>query len=191
MALSPRTPVSGSSRRRPGQSHGSPSRPARSKGPPWYVNAVIALLVAATPVVLAKVLNGGPSPAQSPVPGPASPSARPSSSGVPSVPMASPSPTDCSVHLDHRLLCHNTVDAKLYREPSYDSPVTGMLHTTLSWFTCWQHGQVHLGHNDIWYLTNGAVADGSAGVGFVAAYDVSTTQDPAPGLRQCPQRTPG
>ncbi|MEA2618734.1 MAG: hypothetical protein QOE72_4517 [Chloroflexota bacterium] len=99
---------------------------------------------------------------------------------------AAPRAADCTVHSDGRLYCGNNPDAKLYSEPNYASPVSGMMHATYSWFTCWQHGQVHPRHNDIWYWTKGDVGqNGYTGWGFMPAYDVRTTADPAPGLPQC------
>ena len=91
---------------------------------------------------------------------------------------------DCSVHGDHKLYCSNTANAKLHWEPNYTSPVSGIMRTAYSWFTCWQHGQVHAGHNDVWYWTEGDIAqNGYSGWGYMAAYNVKTTTDPRQG---CP-----
>ena len=93
---------------------------------------------------------------------------------------------DCSVHSDSRLYCGNTANARLHWDPNYTSPVSGIMQTRYSWFTCWRHGQMHPGHNDIWYLTEGDIPqNGYSGWGYMAAADVSTTTDPAPGLTQC------
>lgn len=93
---------------------------------------------------------------------------------------------NCGVRSDGRLYCGNTANASLHWQPSYGSPVSGIMRTTSSWFVCWQHGQVHPGHNDIWYFTEGDVPqNGYSGWGFIPAVDVSTTSDPAPGLAQC------
>jgi Mannosyl-glycoprotein endo-beta-N-acetylglucosaminidase len=110
--------------------------------------------------------------------------------GSPRPAAAAPHAADCSVHGDGKLYCGNTPNAKLHWDPNYASPVSGIMQTAYSWFTCWQHGQVHPGHNDIWYWTEGDVAqNGYSGWGFMAAYDIKTTADPAPGLSQCASGT--
>ncbi|WP_405990617.1 hypothetical protein [Streptomyces sp. NBC_00986] len=88
---------------------------------------------------------------------------------------------ECGVRSDARLYCGNKAGAKGYADRSYRSATRGQLNGTFSWFQCWGHGDPHPGGNDIWYWTqldNGAW-------GNVPAVDVSTGQDPAPGLRQC------
>jgi hypothetical protein len=106
--------------------------------------------------------------------------------GAPSAGVTTVRAADCSVHSDKRLYCGNNANAKLYWNPTYGSTVSGVMRTTYSWFTCWQHGQVHPGHNDIWYWTKGDVPqNGYSGWGFMPAFDVRTTVDPAPGLERC------
>jgi hypothetical protein len=106
--------------------------------------------------------------------------------GGPSPAAAATRATDCSVHADGRLYCANRADAKLYLDPGYSAPVTGTMHSTYSWFSCWQHGEMHPGRNDIWYWTKGDVPrNGYSGWGFMPAYDLRTSGDPAPGLAQC------
>jgi len=88
---------------------------------------------------------------------------------------------ECGVRSDARLHCGNKAGAKGYADRSYRSATRGQLNGTFSWFQCWGHGDPHPGGNDIWYWTqldNGAW-------GNVPAVDVSTGQDPAPGLQQC------
>ncbi|MFD9483919.1 hypothetical protein [Streptomyces sp. NPDC059991] len=88
---------------------------------------------------------------------------------------------ECGVRSDGRLHCGNKAGAKGYADRSYRSATRGTLVGTFSWFQCWGHGDPHQGQNDIWYWTqldNGAW-------GNVPAVDVSTGQDPAPGLREC------
>lgn len=88
---------------------------------------------------------------------------------------------ECGVRSDARLYCGNKAGAKGYADRSYRSANRGQLNGTFSLFQCWGHGDPHPGGNDIWYWTqldNGAW-------GNVPAVDVSTGQDPAPGLRQC------
>ena len=93
---------------------------------------------------------------------------------------------DCSVHGDGRLWCGNRSGAKLYFQPSYGAPQTGIMDTTYSWFTCFVHGDPHPGGNDVWYLTKGDEAlNGFDGWGYMPAVDVSTDIDPAPGLAAC------
>jgi len=91
------------------------------------------------------------------------------------------SKAECGVRSDGRLYCGNKAGAKGYADRSYRSATRGTLVGTFSWFQCWGHGDPHPGGNDIWYWTqldNGAW-------GNVPAVDVSTGQDPAPGLREC------
>ncbi|MGA5818285.1 hypothetical protein ACPC54_10545 [Kitasatospora sp. NPDC094028] len=91
------------------------------------------------------------------------------------------SAAECGVRSDGRLYCGNKAGAKGYADRSYRSATRGQLNGTFSWFQCWGHGDPHPGGNDIWYWTeldNGAW-------GNVPAVDVSTGQDPAPGLREC------
>jgi hypothetical protein len=94
--------------------------------------------------------------------------------------------SDCTVHSDSRLYCGNTHDAKLYQDPNYTSPVTGVMQSTYSSFICWQYGQVNPRQNDIWYWAKGNTAqNGYSGWGYMSAYDVKTTTDPVPGLPEC------
>jgi hypothetical protein len=100
----------------------------------------------------------------------------------------SPPAPDCSIHNDRKLHCGNVANANVYLLPTYQSPVSGIMLTTYSWFNCWQHGQVHRGDNDIWYWTQGDVGQhGHHGWGFMSASDMKTTVNPAPGLAQCPR----
>lgn len=103
-----------------------------------------------------------------------------------------PQPTtvqaDCSVSNDG-MWCGNRDGALLYWGPNYDAEVTGQMLNSYSWFSCWQHGQTHPGGNDIWYWTQGDVANSHTrahGWGFMPASDVLTPVNPAPGLGQCP-----
>jgi hypothetical protein len=93
---------------------------------------------------------------------------------------------DCSVHSDGRLYCGNRYGAILYWDPWYSAERTGKMLTTYSWFVCWQYGDYHAGGNNVWYWTQGDVAYSHSGWGFMAAVDVWTPVDPAPGLPQCP-----
>ncbi|MEE1770221.1 hypothetical protein PUR34_19255 [Streptomyces sp. JV185] len=98
-----------------------------------------------------------------------------------SVPAPAAHAAECAVRSDGRLYCGNKAGAKGYADRSYRSATRGTLNGTFSWFQCWGHGDPHPGGNDIWYWTeldNGAW-------GNVPAADVSTGQDPAPGLREC------
>jgi Caspase domain len=93
---------------------------------------------------------------------------------------------DCSVHSDGNLHCNNTPYANVYLHATYDSPVSGIMKTTHSWFICWQHGQPDHAGKDIWYETQGDQGqNGYNAWGFMPASDLQTTVNPAPGLRQC------
>ncbi|WP_308407004.1 hydrolase [Streptomyces sp. AC555_RSS877] len=89
---------------------------------------------------------------------------------------------ECAVHEDDgRLYCSNTADATGYEDRSYDSAERGRLETDFSWFECWGHGEQTENGNDIWYWTkldNGAW-------GNIASSDLSTEEDPVPGLDEC------
>ncbi|MFD9814186.1 hypothetical protein ACFWWQ_13265, partial [Streptomyces sp. NPDC059080] len=77
----------------------------------------------------------------------------------------------------------NKPGIKLYRQRNYSSDVVYTFPAgTSSRYSCWGHGRSHSGGNDIWYWTHFEDEDYW---GNVPAVDVSTNQDPAPGLPQC------
>ncbi|MCH0541891.1 hypothetical protein I3F58_20425 [Streptomyces sp. MUM 203J] len=86
------------------------------------------------------------------------------------------------------LYCENS-PGKLYGRPSYTAPVTGLLHTTTSWFTCWTMGEPHPGGNNVWYYTQGDETVQLPSIearGAIPANHVWTDEDPFPGLPRCP-----
>ncbi|MFI5758599.1 hypothetical protein [Streptomyces sp. NPDC051569] len=125
------------------------------------VRRKIAVLVSATVLTTGLVAFGHPATAVAPA------GAKPAA--------------ECGVRSDGRLYCGNKAGAKGYADRSYRSATRGTLTGTFSWFACWGHGDPHPGQNDIWYWTQ--LDNGQWG--NVPAVDVSTGQDPAPGLRQC------
>jgi hypothetical protein len=173
---------------------------------PWHVKLLMALVVAVSPVVVkflmplvlavspvvvGRLLNltSGPTSTASPH---ASPSASALPTGVPGrgtarAPVALPPTGSCGVLSDdQRLHCDNTPGVEVHRGPHYDSPVTGILQASHSWFSCWEHGDPHAGDNDIWYRTRGNVfKNGFNGIGFMPAYEVQASVHPAPGLQRC------
>ncbi|WP_251061707.1 hypothetical protein [Streptomyces sp. ISL-100] len=88
---------------------------------------------------------------------------------------------ECGVRSDGKLYCGNRAGAKGYEHRSYASAVRGQMNTTFSWFSCWGRGDSHPGGNNIWYWTQ--LDNGQWG--NMAAVDVHTSVDPAPGLREC------
>ncbi|MFD5102339.1 hypothetical protein [Streptomyces albidochromogenes] len=88
---------------------------------------------------------------------------------------------ECGVRSDGKLYCGNRAGAKGYEHRSYASAVRGQMNTTFSWFSCWGRGDSHPGGNNIWYWTK--LDNGQWG--NMAAVDVHTSVDPAPGLREC------
>ncbi|WP_374776953.1 hypothetical protein OG756_33550 [Streptomyces sp. NBC_01310] len=88
---------------------------------------------------------------------------------------------ECGVRADGKLWCGNRVGAKGYEHRRYNSAVRGPLNTSPSWFQCWGRGDQHAGGNNVWYWTK--LDNGQWG--NVAAVDVHTSVDPAPGLREC------
>ncbi|MFF3087729.1 hypothetical protein OG749_45070 [Streptomyces nojiriensis] len=88
---------------------------------------------------------------------------------------------ECGVRADGKLWCGNRVGAKGYEHRRYNSAVRGPLNTSPSWFQCWGRGDQHAGGNNVWYWTQ--LDNGQWG--NVAAVDVHTSVDPAPGLREC------
>ncbi|MEV0262385.1 hypothetical protein AB0I49_13695 [Streptomyces sp. NPDC050617] len=85
------------------------------------------------------------------------------------------------------LYCENVV-ADVYAKAENYATVVGKLVTTLSWFVCWETGELHAGKNRIWYYTQGDRIlnwPQRKGWGYVPAYRLTTTVDPFPGLPAC------
>ncbi|MEV7423376.1 MULTISPECIES: hypothetical protein [unclassified Streptomyces] len=101
--------------------------------------------------------------------------------------------TDVS-HTDHvnktftkDLYCEN-VTADVYVKSENYATVNAKLTSTLSWFVCWETGELHAGGNRIWYYTQGDKILNwplRKGWGYVPAYRLTTTTDPFPGLPAC------
>ncbi|OQD57698.1 hypothetical protein BM536_000955 [Streptomyces phaeoluteigriseus] len=97
---------------------------------------------------------------------------------------------ECGVRAhDGRLWCGNSGSAPTRVEPFHESPITGLLQSTFSYFTCWSPGGLHGGGNTTWYRT---VPDWSSDgrEGYVPADWVFTPSwfdaDPSKyGLRRC------
>ena len=97
---------------------------------------------------------------------------------------------ECGVRAhDNRLWCGNSGSAPTRAEPFHESPITGLLQSTFSYFTCWSPGGLHGGGNTTWYRT---VPDWSSDgrEGYVPADWVFTPSwfdaDPSRyGLRHC------
>lgn len=97
-------------------------------------------------------------------------------------------------HTDHTgkkfttdLYCENRV-ADVYAEPENYATVIGKLTSTLSWFVCWETGELHAGGNRIWYYTQGDKIlnwPQRKAWGYVPAYYLTTTTDPYAGLPPC------
>ncbi|MGW1955835.1 hypothetical protein ACWCPI_24315 [Streptomyces sp. NPDC001920] len=97
-------------------------------------------------------------------------------------------------HTDHTgktfttdLYCENAV-ADVYASPENYGTVIAKLATTLSWFVCWETGEMHAGGNRIWYYTQGDRILNwplRKGWGYVPAFYLWTEQDPFPGLPPC------
>ncbi|MER5584473.1 hypothetical protein AB0G76_38255 [Streptomyces asoensis] len=110
-------------------------------------------------------------------------------------PAAAPAKTaaaaaECGVRAhDNRLWCGNRGSAPTRQQPFHESPITGLLQSTFSYFTCWSPGGLHGGGNTTWYRT---VPDWSSDgqEGYVPAdwvltpswFDANPT---AYGLRRC------
>ncbi|MFE0042521.1 hypothetical protein [Streptomyces albireticuli] len=85
------------------------------------------------------------------------------------------------------LYCENVV-ADVYAKSENYATVVGKLVTTLSWFVCWETGELHAGKNRVWYYTQGDRILNwpmRKGWGYVPAYRLTTTVDPFPGLPPC------
>jgi hypothetical protein len=71
---------------------------------------------------------------------------------------------------------------------NFGTPI-GHMNTTLSWFACYRHGQLHPGGNDVWYYTWGDEAlpgwEARKAWGYMPAVDVYTSSDPFPGIVEC------
>lgn len=89
---------------------------------------------------------------------------------------------ECEVRSKVLYCTGNKAGGKLYRQRDYRSEVVHTLTGTSSRYSCWGHGAPHSGGNDIWYWTHFEDEDYW---GNVPAVDVSTNQDPAPGLPMC------
>ncbi|WP_221351205.1 hypothetical protein [Streptomyces beigongshangae] len=97
-------------------------------------------------------------------------------------------------HTDHTgrtfstdLYCENAV-ADVFAGPQNYGTVIAKLATTLSWFVCWETGELHAGGNRIWYYTQGDRILNwplRKGWGYVPAFSLWTTEDPFPGLPPC------
>lgn len=85
-------------------------------------------------------------------------------------------------------VCPNKRGASLYADPDYGD-VTGWMHSSPSWFVCWEIGALHGGGNRIWYLTQGdEVAPGMGffrAWGFMPAVNNYTSTDPVPYMPNC------
>jgi hypothetical protein len=87
-------------------------------------------------------------------------------------------------------VCPNAYGAPVYygawEDPAYR---TGIMYSTNSWFVCYVHGAWHAGGNNIWYYTQGDVADADwhreRAWGFMPARYVWTNEDPDPGMPRC------
>ncbi|MFF5256528.1 hypothetical protein ACFY4K_31395 [Streptomyces leeuwenhoekii] len=97
-------------------------------------------------------------------------------------------------HTDHTgqtfttdLYCENAV-ADVFASPQNYGTVVAKLVTTLSWFVCWETGELHAGGNRIWYYTQGDRILNwplREGWGYVPAFYLWTAEDPFPGLPPC------
>ncbi len=114
----------------------------------------------------------------------ASPSGRSTPGGRPDTPDTSPpaQAAECKVRSKVLYCPGNTAVITLYRQRDYRSEIVHTLTGTSSRYSCWGHGSSHSGGNDIWYWTH---FEGEDYWGNVPAADVSTHQDPAPGLPMC------
>lgn len=97
-------------------------------------------------------------------------------------------------HTDHTgktyttdLYCENAT-ADVFAGPQNHGTVVAKLVTTLSWFVCWETGDLHAGGNRVWYYTQGDRIlnwPGRKGWGYVPAFYLWTEEDPFPGLPPC------
>jgi hypothetical protein len=98
---------------------------------------------------------------------------------------------DCSVHVDGKLHCSNTLGATLYAQPTYTSAVVDHLGARYSAFDCWGIGDKHAGNNTTWYRTYGNDNVDHPRQGWVAGVDLATPDQfdanpSAAGLPRCP-----
>ncbi|MGX1268386.1 hypothetical protein [Streptomyces phaeoluteigriseus] len=80
------------------------------------------------------------------------PSARAATSGQAATSVAAAAECGVRAH-DGRLWCGNRGSAPTRAEPFHESPITGLLQSTFSYFTCWSPGGLHGGGNTTWYRT--------------------------------------
>lgn len=108
--------------------------------------------------------------------------AAPAATAAPAAPAA-----ECGVRPhDGRLWCGNGAPVILRYGTLLDSPVSGQLQTSSSYFLCWSTGQQHGGGNSTWYYTDADWGD----PGYVPAQYVYTpswfdANPSAYGLRHC------
>ncbi|MFJ6727911.1 hypothetical protein ACIQPQ_23735 [Streptomyces sp. NPDC091281] len=84
----------------------------------------------------------------------AAPSAQAASKAPAAPAKAAKAAAECGVRAhDGRLWCSNLGQAPTRVEPFHESPITGLLTSTFSYFTCWSPGGLHGGGNTTWYRT--------------------------------------
>ncbi|MEE1738961.1 hypothetical protein [Streptomyces sp. BE147] len=111
----------------------------------------------------------------------ATPSGRSTPDGGPDTSLPTQA-AECEVRFKVLYCTGGKPGTKLYRQRAEDSEVVHTLAGTSSRYSCWGHGRSHSGGNDIWYWTR---FKGEDYWGNVPAGEVSTDQDPAPGLPEC------
>lgn len=86
------------------------------------------------------------------------------------------------------LYCDNLA-SDVYGRAAFDSPVTGRLALSPSWFVCWTEGDAPSGQSRVWYYTQGDQVLSLRrikGWGVVPARAVQAPEHPYPGLPRCP-----
>ena len=75
----------------------------------------------------------------------------------------------------------------VFAAPRNNAVATGIMQSTVSWFTCYSRGDRHSGGNEIWYYTQGDVASDKThhAWGYMPASNVKTHIDPYPGIPIC------
>jgi hypothetical protein len=90
--------------------------------------------------------------------------------------------------------CGNYGGSWMYVNPDFlESPVSGYMDSTWSWFACYKRGREHAGGNNVYYYSQG---DRSApgqewrhAWGYIPAVNVYTDVDPWPGMPECGSAT--
>lgn len=145
----------------------------RVKVPPWWVNSLVLLLVAATPVVLTRVLDGGPSPPPT------------SSTPTPSASSGAPGTFDAPYRCmggqgANAAYCAKVTAIRggsylaLQKEPDYAGMADPHYHGHNGdelIIRCWTKSQVMDGRNDPYWFT---VASRDGATGWVNDWYVTT-----------------